>query len=169
MVQSVFLGLYLRWSLLLSGVVSLPPLQELWCRWLSLSSSTLMAFPPSRFFCSACLLLSGLSLVRGPSDLVLWSWRRVAVCSCSWVCNSVRRRDMVCFGGRRRRCCFLTFRLVVAGFLGGGSSRCFVALFLASSSPWTALEHWFVSDLLRSAVFSVVVSLPPRRGVWRMP
>jgi len=37
---------------------------------------------------------------------------------------------------------------------------------LLSSSPCKASDLWFLSDLLRSADFMVVVSLSPRRWTW---
>jgi len=64
----------------------------------------------------------------------------------------------------------LLFSVGGCELLDGGSSRNKVvaALFLVFSSPWTALELWFVSNLLRSAVFMAVVSLSSRRSVWRL-
>jgi len=54
--------------------------------------------------------------------------------------------------------CF--FRLVVVNFLVVGRRQLgdvFAALFSVSFSPWTALELWFVSNMLRYAVSLAVV------------
>lgn len=39
---------------------------------------------------------------------------------------------------------------------------------VAESSLWTTSDFWLLSDMLISADFLVVVSLPPCRGSWRL-